>query len=381
MLATGYAGLLNPTKWPLLALAGYVFPLFLIATIVFMFVWLFIKKRYVLLSFVALIAAYNPVTLYCPVVWGENTDETGENRLKVLTYNTCNWGKGSGGATDLEDFTNMLDYLHEQHADVMCLQESTPSTQIYELFDSIFADGPRYYIDTISSPTDGGLAMTLISRFPVKRKQRIDIRSKGNNAAAFWVEMPKRENSNKPQMLCIVNCHLETVGMSVKDKDEFSSAMHSMAHGHAEKDSLRSLSHLLIGKISAAAQIRAPQADIVSDFVAQQLTEHPETPLLVCGDFNDIPHSYTRYRIQYPQMLDTERDSDITPLTDCYQVAAFGPGYTIYRNAMRVRIDNILCSQHFSPIHTKTDRSIRMSDHFPVIALLDMTPLINLKYD
>lgn len=370
MLATGYAGHLKPTEWPLLALGGYVFPVFLAATVAFMLLWLFVKKRFVLISFVALIAAYGPATLYFPVVWGENTDETGENELKVMTYNTCNWGRESDGATDRDNFTQMLDYLHDQHADVMCLQESAPSKQIYELFDSIFADGPQYYIDTVRSSKGGGQAMTLITRFPIMRKQRIDIPSKANNASAFWVEMPPRGDDGKPQMLCIVNCHLETMGMSVKVKNEFSSAMHSMAHGHAEKDSLRSLSHFLIGKISAASQTRAPQADIVSDFVARQLTEHPGTPVLVCGDFNDIPHSYTHHRIQHPQMLNTKSDSNITPLTDCYQAAAFGPGYTIYQNAMRVRIDNILCSQHLTPVSTQTDRSIRMSDHFPVISTL-----------
>ena len=370
MLATGYAGVLNPTQWPLLALGGYVFPLFLLATMLFMLLWLFTKKRFLLISFVALIAAYGPTTLYCPVAWGENTDETAENELKVLTYNTENWGKGGDGATNRDNFTQMLDYLHDQKADVLCLQESTPSKQIYELFDSVFADGPQYYIDTVSASRGGGQAMTLVTRFPVKRKQRIEIHSKANNACVFWVEMPPQGDSEKPQTLCIVNCHLETMGMSVKEKGEFSSAMHGMAHGHAEKDSLRSLSRFLIGKISTASQIRAPQADIVSDFVARQLTEHPEIPVLVCGDFNDIPHSYTHYRIQRPKMLNAKSTSDIEPLTDCYQEAAAGPGYTIYQNAMRVRIDNILCSQHLTPLHTKTDKSIRMSDHFPIISTL-----------
>lgn len=372
MLTTGYAGHLNPTEWPLLALGGYVFPVFLVATVLFMLMWLFIKKRFVLISFVALIAAYGPATLYCPVGWGKNTDETAENRLKVMTYNTCNWGVGNGSATAYEDYKQMLGYLHSQRADVMCLQESTPSKQIYDLFDSIFSDGPRYHIDTVCSPVSGGLTMTLISRFPIKRKQRIGIESKANNVAAFWVEIPKEEGGGKPATLCIVNCHLETMGMSVKEKDEFSTAMHSMAHGNAEKDSLRSLSHHLIDKISAASQIRAPQADIVSDFVARQMTDHPEMPLIVCGDFNDIPHSYTHYRIQHPQLLDAKGDADITPLTDCYQESAAGPGYTIYQNAMRVRIDNILCSHHLTPIHAMTDRSIRMSDHFPIIATLEI---------
>ena len=198
MLATGHAGHLNPTKWPLLGLAGYAFPVFLIATVIFMLMWLFVKKRFVLISFVALIAAYGPTTLYCPVAWGKNTDETGKNRLKVLTYNTCNWGKGSRGGTDREDFRHMLDYLHSQKADVMCLQESAPSTQIYELFDSIFSDGQRYHMDTVCSPVTGGLTITLISRFPIKRKQRIDIQSKGNNAAAFWVEIPKKKATESP---------------------------------------------------------------------------------------------------------------------------------------------------------------------------------------
>ena len=290
----------------------------------------------------------------------------------------------------------------------MCLQESIITADAMQLFDSIFAGQPRYYIDTVTSANPGGLPMTVITRFPIARKQRIDLPTKGNNAAAFWLTLdpapaasPAGSSPSSPAAsvsaasaavsnisasLLLLNCHLETVGMTAKEKTTFSATMHDMVKGNTERDSLRSFSRFIVGKLSASAQKHAPQADIISDFTARHLINNPTIPVIICGDFNDIPLSYSHYRIQHPT-FNANANPNSTPspatvsvasaaetsapaLTDCYQAAGFGPGFTIYQNAMRVRIDNILCSPSFTPASAHVDKSIRLSDHFPVIVRL-----------
>ena len=455
MLATGYAYHLNPLRWPLLALGGYVFPVFLIATVIFMVLWLIIKKRYALISFIALILAYQPVTLYCPLnpsglgtaiptssvpvpvnvpvpstspatVSVASAAETSApaltDTLTVLSYNTCYWGRyrEEGQTISRRDrLRDVLLYLRSTRADVMCLQESIITADAMQLFDSIFAGQPRYYIDTVTSANPGGLPMTVITRFPIARKQRIDLPTKGNNAAAFWLTLdpapaasPAGSSPSSPAAsvsaasaavsnisasLLLLNCHLETVGMTAKEKTTFSATMHDMVKGNTERDSLRSFSRFIVGKLSASAQKHAPQADIISDFTARHLINNPTIPVIICGDFNDIPLSYSHYRIQHPVLNGNGNDNvnananpsvpvpvgvpvpvpvgvpvpvPVPALTDCYQAAGFGPGFTIYQNAMRVRIDNILCSPSFTPASAHVDRSVRLSDHFPIIVRL-----------
>ena len=445
MLATGYAYHLNPLRWPLLALGGYVFPVFLIATVIFMVLWLIIKKRYALISFIALILAYQPVTLYCPLnPSGLGTaiptssvpvpassvpvpvnvpvpvpSPTATDTLTVLSYNTCYWGhyREEGQTISRRDrLRDVLLYLRSTRADVMCLQESIITADAMQLFDSIFAGQPRYYIDTVTSANPGGLPMTVITRFPIARKQRIDLPTKGNNAAAFWltldpapaspapvpVPVPVPVPSSSPAAsvsaasaavsnisasLLLLNCHLETVGMTAKEKTTFSATMHDMVKGNTERDSLRSFSRFIVGKLSASAQKHAPQADIISDFTARHLISNPTIPVIICGDFNDIPLSYSHYRIQHPVLNGNDNvNANANPapsvpvpvgvpvpvpsLTDCYQAAGFGPGFTIYQNAMRVRIDNIFCSPTLTPTSAHVDKSVRLSDHFPIITRL-----------
>lgn len=46
---------------------------------------------------------------------------------------------------------------------------------------------------------------------------------------------------------------------------------------------------LLIRKLAEASAIRAPQADTI----AHEITASPHPCIIVCGDFNDTPISYT----------------------------------------------------------------------------------------
>lgn len=359
---TGYTDRLNPVSWPLLCLGGYAFPFFIVATVVMMIVWAFIRKRCMLISVIGLLLAYQPVTLYCPVNPSgigeppEVDDSEGRMPLKVVSFNTCNWGMDyidSDEEKKQAAITEVMDYLAGENADIICLQESSLSAQTDSMIKNRFG---KFYQDTIYGLSSGAVAATIISRYPVVRKERIDIPSVGNGAGAFWVALPDKNGSHRQRTVCIVNCHLETVAMSVAEKEQFSTVVHSIVRGDAEHDTIRSESRFIINKLSLATQKRAPQADMIAEFIEQQISQG--YPILVCGDFNDIPQSYTHRRIQ----------GDF--LNDCYREAGFGPGFSINRNAMRVRIDNILCTPDFQPTSCHIDHAMSLSDHYPIKATM-----------
>ena len=81
--------------------------------------------------------------------------------------------------------------------------------------------------------------------------------------------------------------------------------------------------------------------------------------VLVTGDFNDNPISYTHRTIA-------------KDLTDCYVSTGKGPGWSYARGGMRVRIDNILCSDEWEPYGAKVDTKVTVSDHYPVYCWLKM---------
>ena len=60
-----------------------------------------------------------------------------------------------------------------------------------------------------------------------------------------------------------------------------------------EKEKVKSGARLLIRKLAEASAIRAPQADTI----AHEITASPHPYIIVCGDFNDTPISYTHRTI------------------------------------------------------------------------------------
>ena len=328
---------MNPNTYGWLSLMGYAFPAFLLATIAFLFVWIVIKKRFILISFIGLLAAYHPVTLYFPINSATADNELPDSLITLLSYNTCGWGdmptSPDKEISKEEKVEKLLDFIKSQNADIVALQEAPKSDNVKPIYDLY------EYSDTVKGK-DEGVTVSLLSRYPIKKKENLNIKSKANAAGVFWLDVKGRE-------VIVINTHLETMHFTLNDRAQF----REMVHGNQmEKDSIRSTSHTIVGKIYSATKTRAYQADVIAEFIAS----HSGTPILVMGDFNDIPQSYVHDKICSGD------------LTDCYAASGFGPGYTFSHYGMRARIDNIICTRDFTPYNCKVLDNISLSDHLPI---------------
>ena len=87
------------------------------------------------------------------------------------------------------------------------------------------------------------------------------------------------------------------------------------------------------------------------------LQRHPSANVLVCGDFNDNPISYSRRTMAQV-------------LTDCYVAAGRGIGLSYNQKAFFFRIDHVFCSKDIIPYRCEIDSKFDASDHFPLICWL-----------
>lgn len=332
MLAVGYVDYLNPVDYPLLANLGLLFPVFLVANIAFLAFWLIVKKLWAAIPFIGLVVAFGPVRRYSPL---NIPADAPEGAIKVMSYNVFSFSTW----TDLNQSSDILEYITNQQPDILCLQEAGTYGRKHEIIDSTLQASLAYH-DTINT---GSLA--IYSRFPIVGKERIAYHSNTSNAsAAFYLKTGKNDTT-----IVIVN-HFESTGISLEQRSQFK----AMLKGKLEKDSAEIESRALWRSLAASAAVRAPQADAVAEYIAR----HPGKSIILTGDFNDSPLSYIHRRIA-------------NELTDCYVATANGPGISYHYSGFYVRIDNIMCSNAWTPYKCYVDNSIKASDHYPIICWLE----------
>lgn len=330
MLAVGYSDRINPAEHPLLANVGLFFPVLLAANVAFLAFWLTVKKLWAAIPFAGLVVGFAPIRVYAPLNMGE---EVPEGAIKVMSYNVFNFSTWH----DTSEPSAILDYIGRESPDILCLQEAAaPSKQ--QLVDSAL-QRTLAYKDTINS---GSIAV--YSKFPIVGRERIDYRSNSSNAsAAFFLKTGSADTT-----IVIVN-HLEVTGISLEQRAQFK----AMLKGKLEKDSAEIESRELWRSLASSAAVRAPQADAVAEYVAR----HRGKSIILTGDFNDSPISYVHRRIA-------------SELTDCYVATANGPGISYHYSGFYVRIDNIMCSDDWTPYRCRVDNSITASDHYPIVCWL-----------
>ena len=335
MLLVGYADRINPQDHEMLANMGLAFPAFLIFNFGFLVFWLIFKKKGALIPIFGYIACYMPLRTYMPM---NINKEIPQGAIKVLSYNVflfAPWDVPDGEPNPI------IAYLKDSKADIICLQESSTDElggpeKLYPAMDKIYQ-----FRDTAMCST-GSDYITIFSKFPIMHKEHIKYTSRGNLSVAYKLKI-------NGDTVILINNHLETNGLSEEDRSGFK----NIIKGKLDTEDAHSESKTLLYKLGKAAKKRAEEANAVAEYIAANKGKS----IIVCGDFNDNPISYSRRTVS-------------KGLTDCFIETGNGPGISYHKGGMYVRIDNILCSKDWEPYGCKVDSRIKTSDHYPIYCWL-----------
>ena len=337
MLLAGYSDRLNPEQHPILSVLGMTFPVFLLVNLLFLFLWLTIKWKKAWIPIAGFAAAYVPITLFMPV---NMRQEVPEGAIKLISYNVCTYG---GNYKYENGFDTVFGYLERQKADIVCLQEDVDSwrryvfikyAKIYPYNDTTMLQNNAFTYNCVGIHT----------RFPIIRKERIWYPSNTNGSVAYYLDTGK-------DTLLVINNHLEGTHLSENERNNYK----RMLQGKMERDTAKAESMFLIEKLGNNNAKRAVQAEIVHRYIEK----HRQYPTIVCGDFNDIPISYTRRIIAQG-------------LTDCFQTTGKGLGLSYNQKGFYFRIDHILCPPDRQPYNCEIDDDMDASDHYPILCHIKM---------
>jgi len=331
MIFCAYSSYLSPHIHPNVSYFGMVFPGMLFINILFVPFWLIFKRKFVFIPLIGLLTCAGAIRTYFPV--NPFADEEGAD-LKIVSYNVFQMGETKDS---LPDANQIVLFFLKQDADIICVQEGQNIDRVGNL------DTLRTVYPYIERQLTYNNNMAILSKHPIIDITDLDNDSVRMRTVAYHILV------NEDTVL-VLNNHFESFKLLQDDKDNYEEIIH---HPKSEDNEER-VDSLLI-KVIAANSARALQVDWLADYIKNCNEKY----IILCGDFNDNPISYSHHKM-------TE------VLNDAYTRAGNGPGYTYNRSAMYFRIDNILINENITPCKSYVDKTIDTSDHYPIISWLKL---------
>lgn len=340
-MIAAYLGTIIPPAviWPL-AFFGLLFPYLLILNLAFLFYWTILWNKRVFLSLIVLLIGVNHIYHSLPVmrVNRELTLKKGNN-LKVLSFNVRAFNIYEW-LNDPDTNKGIFNFIRSEHPDVICLQEfySGNKVKISSInYLRLFGENPYKHIEYSSSGSKSGHGIAIFSKYPVIRKGKIPF--KNSNNKCIYVDI-----LFKGDTLRVYNNHLQSVKFREKNYRVLDSLR--MGGNPPEINELKDIS----SRLKKAFILRSEQTDLLK---AHSLNS--PYPVIICGDFNDTPVSYTYRKLT-------------RGLDDAFLKAGKGRGNT-YHGKLPLRIDYILYSPEFEAIEFEKVEA-NLSDHYPIISVL-----------
>jgi endonuclease/exonuclease/phosphatase family metal-dependent hydrolase len=326
--------------WPI-AFFGLAYPYLLIVNLFFLLFWIWRRKKYAFLSLLVILIGFGHIGRYVQIQMPKDIISNDSTQIKIFTYNVqiFNNYKLSGEKIGRD---SIIRFANSKEPDIICFQEFVTQSQVEgeteahtdELLEQTPFKHIFYTLATSSSKRQFGIAT--YSKYPIVRKGSINFDKSYNSC--IYSDMLIHGDTIR-----LYNVHLQSISL----KKNYS-LMDSLVYINAKRmDEVKDIS----GRLKQGFIRRALQVDAVKNHI-----ESSPYPVIVCGDFNDTPVSYS-----YKQLLGDKYDS--------FCEVGSGLGKTYRGNLPSYRIDYVFHDENFSAISYSTPK-VLLSDHFPVITTL-----------
>lgn len=318
------AGVIRPSGHNLPGLLGLVYPFLVVAAVCCIVVGILLKNRWTWVPVVVLIMGIGHLSHY---VAFKRPDRSAEGQhIRMVTYNVMGYMQNDREA--------ILNYLRSAKADIICLQEAPGSIGFY-LKDE-FPELPYRF-----QPGSNKGPIITLSRWPILASGSVDFSEKSNGDAVYCDILVERDTVR------VYSLHLKSYGLA-RGETAFIDTMHLAVRDSSQWVLLKELGVSLTDGMAK----RSLQADDVRNH-----WKKCAWPVIVCGDFNDTPLSFTYQRVK-------------GGLQDAFSSSGkiLGGTYRI-RGDYALRIDYFLCDRRFKVSDFKIPH-LTCSDHYPVFCEL-----------
>jgi len=339
---------LNPAKWWFISWLGFIFPFLLFALILSVLVWVFVEPKYAVLFLIVMVIGWKSVAVFFSFhLPSQFKEQKPEGSVRIVTWNVARFielrrNNDAGSQIRLK----MMEQLKEQDADIICMQEFY-TAKIGDYYDNIGyiqknLGYPYYYFNFFEDGEKQYFSSIIFSRLPIIDSGMVIYPKPSSSEALLHIDVKLNNDTIR-----IFTSHLQSVQFRKSDYQKIDEIKNY-------DEGIVSNSKTIFSKLKRGFVNRSIQANTIR----QQINE-TEHPVIFCGDFNDIPNSYTYFTVR-------------GNLKDAFLIKGSGIGRTFNSIASTLRIDYILASKEFSVLQFK--RFVRsLSDHYMLLADLKLS--------
>ena len=323
---------------------------FLLVLAAFIFFWLLIKPRRALISAAALLLAYIPVKNIIPYRLSHSFSNTKkENALRIMTWNVAQFNIMED-KNHPEIKRQMFELINGYQPDIACFQEmvAEDSTVKNHGHMDVFLQKLNFknYFYSYNSKEDfwgyAHFGIIIFSKYPIINKQTVGFYPNDYNSIFQYVDIVKGEDTIR-----VFNIHLQSLRFS-KSNLKYIDKPTVEDENAAIKESKNIISKFKKGFLKRQVQ---------ADRIRAEIDKSPY-PVIVTGDFNDVPNSYAYHTIG-------------KGLNNTFVEKGSGLGRTFSGISPVLRIDNIFVDKKMDVLQFNLVKK-KLSDHFPIMADVEM---------
>lgn len=340
LLLSYLASLVDPEKLWYFTLFGLAYPFILLANVLFILIWILLKRWYFLYSLLFILIGYQPLTRTFGFRTADsNNFKVDSNTIKLMSYNV-HYFKKFGSDLDTVTRSKVLSLIKEEQPDIIGFEEFfTRKKGKYDLKDSLLKilNTKQFYYSRAVDNDYESTGVAIFSKYPIVNTGEIVLDSLESGNQGVYVDIKKNK-----KLFRVYAVHLASISFQPEDYNFLNEIKSDIKSSKDVVSSKR-----IVKKLKTAFIKRSNQVKII-----KKNMDSCKIPYIIMGDFNDTPVSFSLTQMN-------------EGLKNAFQEKGRGLAITYNGDFPNFQIDYILTSPEFN-INSYRILKKSYSDHYPL---------------